>query len=309
MQATTVGLVSPGDMGHRVGAVLREHGVRVTTSLVGRSGRTRGLAQAAGITDVGDYDALVATADVVLSILVPAEAIDTARAVAAAMRRAGATPLYVDANAISPASAALIGGVVGDVGGEAVDAAIIGPPPREPGTTRFYASGPAAERFAVLPGLDIRVLGPRIGQASALKMAYASITKGFTALATAAFVTAHGHGLDGALADELELSQPELAALAGALVPRMTPKARRWVGEMEEIAATYGEAGLPSRLFEGVADVYRLVGESALGEETPETRDPDRTLHDVAAELAAALPEGSRAERGLSAGRPPARRG
>src|SRR5215472_14911422 len=232
-------------MGAGVGRRLRASGLRVVTTLAGRGERTRERAAAVGMEDVGSLPAVVREADVLLSILPPGSALTLAEAVG---RDAG--PLYVDCNAISPATARAIGAVVGD---RYVDAGIIG----APSAPRFYASGRHAAELARLP-LDVRALDGEIGQASALKMCYASLTKGLSALITESMVAADANGITAALRGELADSQPQFLAGADRL-PGVVPKAYRWVAEMEEIAATFDEAGMTPLMLLGAADVYRQV--------------------------------------------------
>ena len=288
----TIGIVSPGDMGHALGAVLVQHGLRVLTTLQGRSTRTVSQAAQAGMNDVGDDYALVREADILLSVLVPAQAYAFAGRIAAAMRTSGCTPLFADCNAISPHTVLSIERLLREVGAEVIDVGIIGSPPRAGGAeTRLYASGPGAERLSVLSeyGLDVRVIGPQVGQASGLKMCYASLTKGLTALATQALTAAAVLGLSETVTGELRESQAELFAWIERQVPRMPPKAYRWVGEMEEIARTFADVGLPPQMLEGAAALYRLVEQTELGGETPEERHLGQTLPDLIAILATAL--------------------
>ena len=144
-------------------------------------------------------------AEIVLSILVPAQAIALAERIAAALAASGARPLYVDCNAIAPQTTRRIAEIIEGAGARFVDAGIIGPPPK-PGTstTRFYASGEDAGAFARLGdfGLDVRVVGDQPGQASALKMCYAALTKGTTALMTQLSVAAARLGVSEALRAE-----------------------------------------------------------------------------------------------------------
>jgi len=292
MTPPTVAILAPGDMGHAVGRVLVEHGVRVVTVLGGRSQRTAELAAKAGIADLPDDRALVDEADIVLSILPPSRAVALAERIAAAVKAAAKPLVFVDCNAVAPATAQRIARIMGPAGARFVDAGIIGPPPKSGGAaTRFYASGADAGRFAELAahGLDIRVIGTEPGQASALKMCYAAMTKGVTAIQTQAFVAGRALGVEAALRDEMQLSQMAMLKRAETAVPEMPPKAYRWVGEMEEIAATFGAVGLTPRLFEGVAELYRFVEGTPLGRETPERRSRGQTLDDVVAVLAAAL--------------------
>lgn len=291
MSVLTIGLLSPGDMGHVVGQVLIANGARVITCLDGRSERTRGLAQTAGIEDVPTYDDLVREASLVICILVPAAAEGVASQVAQALSDTGEKIVYADCNAIAPATSVRIGNVITEAGSVFVDAGIIGGPPRKPGGTRFYCSGPDTSVFEQLNdfGLDVRAVGNEVGQASGFKMCYAAQTKGITALQTELLIAAQAMGLYDGLIEELKLSQADKLAGMERGVPGMPTKAKRWVGEMEEIAKTFGDLGLTPKMYEGAADMYRLVSQTPLADETPETRDTSRTLDQVIALFAEEL--------------------
>ena len=291
MAIHTVGLLSPGEMGHTIGHVLHANGLRVLTHLGDRSERTRALAAQAGMEDTPSLDALVDEAQILLSVLVPAQATSLADQVASAIERTGADLLYVDCNAIAPATVERIGATILSAGGRFADAGIVGPPPRKPGTTRIYASGPGAAEFAELSaaGLDVRVIGDRIGQASGLKMCYAALTTGLIALASELLLAAHLMDLDDALRAEQRESIPSVLAWVEGAIPSMAPKAHRWVGEMEEIAATFANLGMTPRMLDGAADMYRFIAETPLGKETPETRDTSRDAYGVVTALADAL--------------------
>jgi 3-hydroxyisobutyrate dehydrogenase-like beta-hydroxyacid dehydrogenase len=296
MALRTVGIVSTGDMGHAIARVLREAGFRVVTCLQGRSARTARLAAAAGCEALPNLDTLVATSDAVLSVVPPAAAPELAAQMAAALERTRARPLFVECNAIAPPTVRALGDRIAAAGGRFVDGGIIGLPPRASSTrTRLYVSGPEAEAVVALsvPGLEVRAIGAEIGQASGLKMCYAALTKGLCALATELLVAGERLGLSGPLRAELADSQPELFAWIAHTVPRMPPKAYRWVGEMEEIAATFAHVGLTPRIHQGAAELYRFVGETPLGAETPEARQRGQTLDEVIAILADALAAGS----------------
>ncbi|OUL26951.1 6-phosphogluconate dehydrogenase [Nostoc sp. T09] len=283
MQIQTVGILSPGDMGQAIASVLNQNGLKTIAALDDRSDRTRQLAAAAYIQDVGSLKQLVIESDVVLSVLVPAAATEAAEQVAEAIASVDKSILYVDANAISPQKVRTIAQIIESKGGEFVDASIIGPPPRVPNRTRIYASGKQAVELQQLRdyGLDIRVIGDEIGQASGLKMCYAALTKGLTAIGTELLIAAHRLDLDQQLWDEVSSSQAELAKILTRSLPSMPPKAHRWIGEMEEIADTFQALDLSDRIFQGAADVYRLVKETSLGRETPEESDRSRPLPDI----------------------------
>ena len=203
-----------------------------------------------GLTDVGTLAALVADASEVVDLDLPARA---RRDGCADVRAAGFAGVFVDANAISPATAERIA--------PTVDGGVIGGPPRVAGTTRLYLSGSgrgrcggAVRRLA----LDARVLDDQIGTASALKMAYAAYTKGLAALLhrAARDRTARTASTSTSL-DEWAISQPDLAAISELAAANAAPKAWRWIAEMEEIAATFAAAGQPDGFHRAAADVYR----------------------------------------------------
>lgn len=262
MTIRTVAILSPGEMGHAVGRVLREHGLRVTTCLANRSNHTAARAAGAGIKSIDTYETLVQESDIVLSILVPSEARACAEGVAKAMQATGVHPLFVECNAIAPQSVRAIDAILGASGASVVDAGIIGGPPA-PGRAgpRFYASGAAAGEFALLAryGLDVRTLGAEIGQASGFKMCYAALTKGLTALTCELLIAAEKLGLAGSLHEELAASQSALLQWTEHQIPSMPAKAHRWVGEMEEIGATFAQLGLPPTILLGAAELYHEV--------------------------------------------------
>jgi 3-hydroxyisobutyrate dehydrogenase-like beta-hydroxyacid dehydrogenase len=242
----TVGLLHPGEMGAAVGAVLRAQGIRVVWASEGRSEETRARAEAAGLEDLRSIDAL-AGSDVVFSICPPHAALE----VAWSARFGG---VYVDANAVSPATAAEVGAAVG----EFVDGGIVGPPPREPGTTRLYLSGERAADVAELfngSALDARV----VSNASGVKMAYAAWTKGTAAMLLAIRELARREGVEKTLLAEWDLSLPELRERYERAERSAAAKGWRWVGEMEEIAAAFEADGLPGGFHRAAAEVYRSL--------------------------------------------------
>ncbi|MYC74659.1 NAD(P)-dependent oxidoreductase [Candidatus Poribacteria bacterium] len=288
---STVGILSPGDMGHTVGDVLRQNGLHVITCLEGRSQRTRELAEKAGIVDVSTYPQFVTEADLIISIMVPAQAMSAASIVAETLQQVDTTLAYADCNAIAPQTVRKLGEVITSAGGTFVDASIIGPPPRTPGATRFYASGPDLDLFSELDnyGLDVRALGAEIGLASAIKMCYASLTKGLTALCTELLTAASMLGVSEALTAEFQVSQSALFERMEKGLPSMPPKARRWIGEMEEISATFAHVGLTPNILTGAADMYRFVGDTHLADLPPEARDEFPTLAELIEILAGNL--------------------
>jgi 3-hydroxyisobutyrate dehydrogenase-like beta-hydroxyacid dehydrogenase len=279
-----IGIMSAGDMGHAVGRVLRQRGWRVVTALAGRSAHTRSLAAAGGLEDVGALAALVAEAELILSIMPPAAAEGFAAAAAAAIAGAGRAPYFADCNAVAPATCRRIADTVETAGGRFIDVGIIGSPPGVGSApTRFYARGVHAR--ALLPlegdGLAVKMIGAEIGRASGLKMCYAAITKGTIALHTAALVAAETLGLSDELGAELAASQAAALERMRASVPWLATTADRWVGEMLEIAGTLESAGTTPLLHRGAAEVFRLVASTPLAAETRASADRSRTLADT----------------------------
>jgi 3-hydroxyisobutyrate dehydrogenase-like beta-hydroxyacid dehydrogenase len=251
MSEITIGLLHPGEMGAAVGKCLAGAGHRVLWDPEGRSAATKERAEAAGLT--GEALArIIARSDVIVSVCPPHAALDVARLVA------GFRGLYLDANAVSPGTAREVAAIAEAGGAGYVDGGIIGPPPLAPGDTRLYLSGPRAAEVQALFGgtyVDARVV-PAPGTASAVKMAYASWTKGSAALLLAARGLARAEGVEPALMEEWGLSQPGLEKRWDGADRSAAAKGWRWIGEMEEIAAAMSAAGLPEGFHQAAAEIY-----------------------------------------------------
>jgi 3-hydroxyisobutyrate dehydrogenase-like beta-hydroxyacid dehydrogenase len=261
---TAIGIVHPGEMGAAVGGVLAGAGHEVSWASAGRSAQTAARAQAAGLSDAGTVDALARRCEVIVSLCPPHAALETAAAVA------GFAGVYVDANAISPRSAAEVAAIVGRGGATSVDGGVIGLPPRSAGTTRLYLSGDGAAAIAALfdgTALDARVVaGGGATAASALKMHYAAWTKGAIALLLAIRAGAQAAGIEDALLAEWELSQPGAETRSRGGARSAAAKGWRWAAEMEEIAGTLAALGLPDGFHRAAAEVYARL---------PRETDPD----------------------------------
>lgn len=293
MQLKKIGVVSPGDMGQAVAMRLKACGYDVYTALEGRSKRTAELAKNAGLEDCGSVERLVTTCDAVFSILNPAAALDKAREIGAAIRKTGQKILFVDFNAIAPQTVQEIDRIISEAGGIFVDGGIIGSPPRGKAKTKLYVSGPAAGELTQIVDdqLQLRVVGERTGDASAVKMCYASITKGALALGMELLIAARKLGVEQALEAEFKDSQPDIYEWVVSRSVTMPPKAHRWVPEMLEIAKTFEGVGMTPRILQGAADMYELIATTPLGRESPEqARERARTGADVVRGLADGTP-------------------
>ncbi len=274
------GILHPGAMGVTVAAAAAQNVEEVLFASQQRSAATLQRAKDAKLVDIQTLDALVQGSDLILSVCPPANAVEVAEAVAAR----GFAGIFVDANAVSPATARRLESVFAGTA-DFVDGGIIGPPALRPGTTRLHLSGARAAEvarcFAAGP-LDAFVVQGPAGAASALKMVFAAWTKGSSALLSATYAVAVAEGVDAELIGEWEKSVPDLPARLVGTAVAVAPKAWRFEGEMREIAETFRAAGLPPGFFEAAAEIYGRMASF---------KDADPPTPDA---LAARLREGSR---------------
>jgi L-threonate 2-dehydrogenase len=267
-----VAVIAPGMMGAAVGKRLVDSGLKVLTSLKGRSPETAARAKSSGMSVANDEE--IAASDFILSILPPGDAVTLAERFQPALKASNAKPVYVDCNAINPKTVDRVAAVIAPTDCPFVDSGIIGSPPK-PGDAgpRFYASGPAAPRFATLRqyGLDVRMLDGAMSAASALKMSYAGITKGTQAIGAAMMLAATRAGSADALFAELSSSQKDMFAWFKRGLALMPPKAYRWVAEMHEIAGFVGEDPTAHELYEGAAHFYERIAEDFDGDKNDVT--------------------------------------
>ncbi|MCJ2108294.1 DUF1932 domain-containing protein [Methylobacterium sp. E-041] len=268
----TIAVIAPGAMGSAVARRLTENGFRVLTSLTGRSAGTRARARAAGMSHADDAE--IAAADLILSIVPPADAAGLAVRLAPSLAAQPKKPVYVDCNAVSPATVHGIAAIIAGTGAPFLDGAILGLPP-EPGAKgpRVYVAGDDLAPLMALRacGLDMRACAGGVGAASALKMAYAGINKGLKAVAAAIVLGAERAGAADALRAELAESEPELLARFAGGFPDMMPKAYRWVAEMHEIVDFLAPDPAGGAIFAGAAETFAHLA-------TPEGEDDVATL-------------------------------
>jgi len=258
-----IAVIAPGEMGAGIGLRLHERGARVITSLAGRSAASAKRAERAGMAAVASDDEIVA-ADIVLSVVPPKDAAGLAARLKPAIARAAKKPIYVDCNAVAPQTAEEIGAILDGSGAFYVDGGIIGPPPTSASAgARIYVAGSRARDVLRLTqyGLDVRYLDGPIGAASALKMSYAGITKGFTAISALMMLGATRAGCAAELHKELVESQGPLLAWLGRQMPKMPPKAYRWVAEMEEIGTFLDGIAGGHDAYDAIAQLYQHIAD------------------------------------------------
>jgi 3-hydroxyisobutyrate dehydrogenase-like beta-hydroxyacid dehydrogenase len=258
MDKQPVGILNPGEMGISVAATIQNGGHAVYWASEGRSPDTRARAEKYGLIDAGSLAHLCQTCDVIVSVVPP----DAAAATAQEVLAQGFKGLYIDANAVAPKRAERIGDMMADAGTSFVDGGIIGGPAWKPNATWLYLSGAEAERaagyFAAGP-LETRVIGDAVGKASALKMCFAAYSKGTTALLCAVLAAAEALDVRDELEGQWSQNGSTFADEAAQSVRRVTAKAWRFAGEMDEIAATFEGAGLPDGFHLAAADLYRRM--------------------------------------------------
>jgi len=263
-----IGFLHPGTMGISLAASAKNSGHTVMWASEGRSRATHDRAKSHDLIDAGALQSLCETCDTIVCICPPAAAEKVAHSVLAT----GFQGLYVDANAISPARTRRIGAALVAAGARFVDGSVIGGPAWTPGRTRLYLAGPDAEGaaagFSAGP-LETYVLGPEIGHAAALKMCFAAYTKGSSALLSAIMAAAEANGVLDALAMQWSRNGSDFAEQTERRVRGVTARAWRFAGELDEIADTFSDAGLPAGFGEAAAEIYRRTAHFKAAPEPP----------------------------------------
>jgi hypothetical protein len=257
----TIAIVAPGEMGSAMGATLVAHGARVMTSAAGRSDASLTRARKAGFSVVATDDKLIAEADFLMSMVPPNAALELAERFAPTLRNAKRKPLYVDCNAVAPQTVKRVAATVEQTGCAFVDGALFGGPTSgKPGVT-VYVSGPRANAVVELAslGLVVRVIESEVGAASAMKLSFAALNKGFTGVGVLALLGSLNSSSGPALIEQLSETQPGILAYLSRFVPAMFPKAYRWAPEMEEIAAFLEDDKEARDVFLALARLYRRL--------------------------------------------------
>jgi L-threonate 2-dehydrogenase len=258
---TAIAVVSMGEMGSGIAGLLVENGARVLTSLEGRSAASLRRADAAGVENLDDAE-MIEQAELVLSIVPPSAAGTTAERFLPLIKRSKGKPMFLECNAIAPQTVLALSKPFAEQSLRFGDAAILGLSPKIRGTSpRFYMSGPVQPEADLLCsfGLDTIVLSGALGDASALKMAYAGINKGFQAIGTAMILGATRNGAADSLIAELQDSQPEFYVWLSKRLPAMYSKAYRWDDEMREIAKFLEPERGAVGMLTGAADLYNHI--------------------------------------------------
>tara|TARA_B100000575_G_scaffold40827_1_gene28390 strand:+ start:1605 stop:2444 length:840 start_codon:yes stop_codon:yes gene_type:complete len=254
-----IGLIGLGEMGSKIGKYISKNGFEVISVYHGRSKISKDRALEYGIKDAGSIDNFSKTADLVISIIPPDKALETADKYTINGTKDG--QIYCDLNAISTMTAKKLKKILDDRNVDYVDGSIMGGPPNEDYSPRTYLSGKLAKKISILDGkgMNLVILEGSDFQASATKMVYAAITKGSKALVAGALIVAKKNNVYHELLNELEYSDKFFHDVATNLVPSIKHKAYRWVGEMNEISLTFKDSGLTGGFHSESEAIYNLI--------------------------------------------------
>jgi len=291
MNTKTIAILYPGEMGHSIASVLIGHGAKTVTCLEGRSQRTAELAEKTGIINLPTLEDVAAQSDLIISVVTPSAAPAVGQQVARAISRTGRRALLADVNAISPMTSEEIGQVISEAGGRYLDACIIGGARELEKKAVFYVSGPDTDQFATLNdfGLNIEILGDRIGQASAFKMMYAGMTKGISSLAVELLTAAHTIGIYPQVMKRYRLNHPELVRFIEQVLPGLPFRAARRSEEMVELATVIEKEGLTPNMALGSMNTLKTIGDLNLRSRYSDQDEASWSLEDVVAILSRAL--------------------
>ena len=272
MDSQHIGVLHPGAMGISLAATAENSGHKTYWVSHQRSLNTRLRAEKHCLVEIQRIEELCDRCSMIVSVCPPHAAMEVAEEVCNCSFKG----IYVDVNAISPQRVKQIEQVMTAAGIDFVDGAIIGPPSWSPHTTWLYLSGPSAGQvsrcFSGGP-LEIEVIGSEVGKASALKMCFAANTKGTTALLCAIMAAAERMGVRVELENQWSLHGSDFARNTADRIRKVTAKAWRFSGEMEEIASTFRATGLPEGFHLSASDIYRRIARFKDEEETPPLED------------------------------------
>ena len=254
-----IGLIGLGEMGSEIGRYLIMNDLEVISVYEGRSDVSKKRALNYGIKDAGSVEKLCINSDLIISIIPPDKAIETADLYTSYKNKND--QIYCDLNAISTMTAKKLKLILDEKKIDYVDGAIIGGPPTENYSPRIYLSGKFSEKLKFLngKGMELVILKGSDFKASATKMVYASITKGSKALVAGALITAKKNNVYDELMDELKYSDEYFRLVAKNQIPGIKHKAYRWIGEMNEISLTFKESGLTGGFHSEAEKVYELI--------------------------------------------------
>jgi 3-hydroxyisobutyrate dehydrogenase-like beta-hydroxyacid dehydrogenase len=272
MQNETIGILHPGNMGIFVAAMLVDNGYPVHWVAKGRSDKSKMRAGKYNLIIHESLEEFCENCSIIISVCPP----HAAEAVADSVMKCNFDGTFVDANAISPMRTIKISEKMTSAEISFIDGGIVGGPAWKSGKTHLYLSGNGIEKIGSLfvkGNLIADCLNNEIGKASAIKMCYAAWTKGSTALLCAIQAVADEYGVRERLEQQWDEDWPGFSEKARNRARRVTAKAWRFSGEMEEISSTFHEAGELGGFHKAAADLYERLAEFKDAPEIPPLQD------------------------------------
>ena len=230
------------------------------------------------VTGCEDPASAYTDADLIFSLVYADRALDAAADTARHMTLGA---LYLDGNSCSPQTKVRAAEAITAAGANYIDMAVMAPvhPQRE--KTPVLLSGPEAERACTLLlelGMKPRVVGDKVGAASAIKLTRSIMIKGMEALFAECFLTARLNGVEDEVLASFEASDPDInwKKRRNYTMNRMTVHGRRRAAEMREAASMIAELGLPNHMADSTARWQQMLGDLPL--ETDEIDDVLKAL-------------------------------
>lgn len=257
----TVAILYGGEMGAAVARVLSARGVRVVTTTVDRSSYTTARSHAAGMQILGSLDAVLAQADIVISLVTPAAADSMAVTALASLARQDRRTIYVDLNSTSPELARTLAARFEAAGQSFVDGAINGLAKNLTTSATLFLSGERAVDVAKLftGAVNTHVLGQTAGDASTMKMLLSGLSKGICALYAEMAVTAERSGVLPAFNEASEKIYPGVWQLVERMLPTYVTHAARRAEEMLELESTVRGAGVEPHVATALREAHERI--------------------------------------------------
>ncbi len=257
-----IGILYPGELGSALGVLLvsrTDHTVIAT--LEGRSPRTALHHQGSGIELRPSFEDVVATSDVIVSVVATGAAAETAQRFRDAAAHAPRQRLFIDINSIGPERAEQVAGFAIDGGAAFCDGSIHGLAKNLADGAKLYLSGPGAEQAERVfsPVMRTVNLGPRTGTASLMKMALGGLSKSVSSAFLDIGVFAQSAGIGEAFASEAKDFYPGLMEAIDRLVPTMPKHCKRRSEEMRELAATMKAAGTSASFADAARGTFETL--------------------------------------------------
>lgn len=219
-----------------------------------------------GISGAATIAEALASADLIFSTVTADQALEAARAGAPHI---GQGACWLDLNSVAPSSKRTAAELIEAAGGRYVDVAVMAPVRPKLNMVPLLISGPhAADIAPVLESLPLapRVVEGDVGAASAIKMIRSVMIKGIEALTAECLLAAAAAGVEDEVVASLVGSHGDTdwrRRLPYNLERMMVHGARR-AAEMEEVAKTLRDLGLPDAMAQATIGWQRRIADAGI---------------------------------------------